>query len=211
MTVKLETWLDELATHAPGASIPAMEQALQSALKDFLLRSGAFAKEIPGVLLRKDRPTYTLSKQPEGPIIFLYELFYKGRTLSFVPAENWLRLQPNAGEPTHFRRYVDEPLRFTVWPTPSADLPERVIPYVAFGYGIKCQEYLPDLFSTHWYEYILSGAIFKLCSQQNKPYSDATLAQVHAKLFRAGIATARDQARKQFTRSETPFVFPKWA
>lgn len=213
MAIQLSDWYDELAVNVPGATVAGMEQALQKTLADFLRRSGAFSKDIPSIALRAARSTYTISKQPEGPIILVHDFFFRGRPLAFIDQVQWmsLDLDRTAEAPWGVRRYIDEPLRFTVYPTPEADLTDRVTPYVSFGYSSTCQDYLPDFFATQWYEVILSGAIFRLCSQQGKPYTDATIAGLHGRKFTAGIATARDQASKQFTKAETPFRFPTWA
>lgn len=55
-----------------------------------------------------------------------------------------------------------------------------------------------DLWSS-WFETILSGTLYRLYGQPAKPYSSPTLAQLHAGLYRRGVAMARDTAKRGFS------------
>ena len=212
MSLQISTWYDEIAVNAHGASLPGIEQALHSAIAEFLRRSGAYAKAITPMDIKADRQTYIISKQPEGPILFIHGVFYKSFPLQFTDAFSWERRKDaSVGTVYRFRAYVDDPYKFTVYPTPSVDENDALTPYVAFGYDKRCNEYIPDIFSTQWYDVILSGALYRLMAQPNKPYTNPVLSAMHGRMFRQGIATARDQARKQFVVTDTPISFPAWA
>jgi len=212
MTIKLSTWHDELMVNVAGAPMGAIKLALDKAIAEFLRKSGAYAMEIPGIRLRPGHADYTIPKQPQGPILFIYGMYFEGRPLKALTVEQWLTYPTSQGDmPFHYRRYLNEPNRFTLSPTPMTATTSLIVPHVAFGYSPGCTENFPEQFESQWYDTILSGAIYRLCAMPGKPYTDATVATLHAKLFRTGIATARDQARKLFVRDEVPFRFPKWA
>lgn len=66
-----------------------------------------------------------------------------------------------------------------------------------------------DLWSS-WFETILAGTLYRLYSQPAKPYSSPLLAQVNSSIYRRGIASARDTARRGFTAGR-PVGFPYFA
>lgn len=210
MTVTVSSWYDELLVHAPGASIGGMQQALDSALAEFLRRSGAYVKDLSGISLRAGKEHYYIPQPSEGPVLFVHALMFNQKPLRPLMIPQWQARTVATGVPTHFRRYLDDANKFSVSPVPVDDT-GVVYPYVAFGYNPELRDHLPDLFKLQWYDAILDGALYRLCSQQNKPYSDPTMALVRGKSFRAAIAQARDEARKQFTTMETPWRYPAWA
>ena len=67
-----------------------------------------------------------------------------------------------------------------------------------------------DLWTTYW-EALLSGALYRLCMQPGKPYSDLQAASVHAKLYRSGIASARADAQAHHLRDGSEWSFPYFA
>lgn len=212
MTVGVSLWTDEVLVHAPGATVAGVEQAVKGAIAEFLRRSSAYVLDLPGIRLRAGRADYQIPGPSEGPILFVHQLVFRGRPLGSMAIPQWLqRATGDAGMPVGFRRYLNDPTKFTVTPTPIEDFGDLVYPYVAVGFNPECADHLPDMFRTHWYDIIRAGALYRLCSQQTKPYTDATVAITSARLFSSGIAQARDEARKQFTTSETDWCYPKWA
>ena len=206
-----DIWFDEVAVNAPGVSRDGMTLAINGAISEFFRRSGAYAKAIPDIRIVAGRDTYIIPKQEEGPILYIHAVFYDNRPLPFADGLSWERLSPGTGAPRLFRAYVDDPYKIRVHPTPTESDTDGLTPYVAFGFDPACQPNLPAMVTTQWYDVILSGAIFRLAAQPRKPYTDATLAGLHGRLFRAGIATAREQARRQFVGADEAFFFPAWA
>jgi hypothetical protein len=213
MAVEVSRWYDEVAVHASGASIKGMEQAIKSAIGEFMRESAAFTVELPGITLRENKDTYYIPPPQEGPIILLHAMFYQGRPLVPKTTLEWLHLPtPDAADaPIMFHADIADNSKIVIAPKPSVTLEDKLIPYVALGYSPTCRSSVPDVFCRQWYDVILDGALQRLMMQPNKPYTNAQMAIYHARRFRSGMFTARDRARKQFTQQETPFQFPKWA
>lgn len=209
-TVSLDAWTDEVLVNAPGASQEAVQFAVERAVAEFLRRSGAWFEELPSFALRVNKVDYYLDTGGLGPILFVHQLTYNGVPLKpYTSSMN--TPSGTAIAPQGWRGYLKEPAKVTIYPTMSATPEHEVVPFVSVGYSPECRERLPDIFMSHWYDTVLSGAVSRLLSQQNKPYTDATLALFHGKRFSAGIATARDMGRRQFMSVDESFTFPFWA
>ena len=55
-----------------------------------------------------------------------------------------------------------------------------------------------DLWST-WFEYVLSGCLYRLYLQPGRSYSNPKLAEYHYKRYRAGVASARDTSGRGYS------------
>lgn len=67
-----------------------------------------------------------------------------------------------------------------------------------------------EVWST-WFEAILAGTVYRLCSQPAKPYSSPELARLNAALYNRGKQQARDTARRGFTDGGGNWRFPYFA
>jgi hypothetical protein len=68
-------------------------------------------------------------------------------------------------------------------------------------------EFDPLLFQ-QWFETILDGILYRLMVQPAKPYSNAQMAQFHAKMWKAGCNRARVVATKDYTNGPGRWAFP---
>jgi hypothetical protein len=67
-----------------------------------------------------------------------------------------------------------------------------------------------DVMTTYW-ETLLSGALYRVFMQPGKPYSDLNASQIHAKINRSGIASARANAQAGHVREGSSWFFPYFA
>lgn len=67
-----------------------------------------------------------------------------------------------------------------------------------------------DIWTTYW-ETLYSGACYRLHMQPGKPYSDLPSAQLHARIYRSGIASARADAQAHHLREGASWSFPYFA
>jgi len=118
------------------------------------------------------------------------------------------------GWPKFFKTQNERPGSVQLIPTLKGDqaAKEGFVPWVALTFPrTYIGNSVPVIFERQWYEAILDGTLSKLLSQQDKPYTNPTLATYHARRFRNEIAKGRDMARHQFNNSETGWSFPAWA
>lgn len=118
------------------------------------------------------------------------------------------------GWPAYFKTLNERPGAAQIIPPLAGNMAagEGVVPWVSLGFPRQIlANSIPVVFERMWYEHILDGALSRLMSQQDKPYTNPQLGAYHTKRFRNGIAEARDSAMKQFNNSESGWVFPRWA
>ena len=118
------------------------------------------------------------------------------------------------GWPASFTAYNERPGAIEVLPSlaGNTDEGEGIVPWVSLIFPREFVENsIPDIFQRMWYDHILDGAVSKLMSIQDKPFTNPQLAAYHARRFRNGMAQARDMAMRQFTDTERGWQFPKWA
>lgn len=64
---------------------------------------------------------------------------------------------------------------------------------------------------TNYFDCLLNGALSRLYMQPAKPWSDLRAMQLHAQLYRAGVASARAEAQAGHVREGTSWSFPYFA
>lgn len=67
-----------------------------------------------------------------------------------------------------------------------------------------------DVMTTYW-EGIMSGVLYRLFMQPAKPYSDLNAAQIHGRLYRSCIASARGDAQAWHVRDGSSWQYPYFA
>jgi hypothetical protein len=105
------------------------------------------------------------------------------------------------------------PSKVTIYPTPAAgmaDMPMKLL--VSCTYDDADCHVPPEEVQTQFYDFVLDGALGRIMSIPKKPWSSPVHAQYHLRRFRAGIAEARDMAKRSWGLSESGFHFPQgWA
>jgi hypothetical protein len=127
------------------------------------------------------------------------------------PRGSWAGIE---GWPKVFKTQNERPGSIQLIPTLKGDQAnkEGFVPWVALTFPrTYVGDSVPVVFERQWYEAILDGCLAKLLSQQDKPYTNPTLATYHSKRFRNSIAKATDMARHQFNSSEQGWSYPAWA
>lgn len=67
-----------------------------------------------------------------------------------------------------------------------------------------------DVLTKYW-EAIVSGVLHRLYMQPGKPYSDLNASQIHGRLYRSGVASARGDAQSWHLRDQASWQFPYFA
>lgn len=211
---------DEVVIHVPGAASGVIKLATEATLREFFVVSGAFTKELPPVSIRANVADYYLDPQPDGEILYIHAMAYPvGDRYKFLKPLTQqaarARVHAPSAIPLAFSSYVDYPGKFTLQPVVTEDLKHALVPFCAMtikrGRCLEDDFQIPVWMLRYWKDHFVSGILGRLFSIPDKPYTNSIQSQYHLRRFRAGMAQARDAARRQFTDAETPFTFPRWA
>lgn len=220
-TTPISIWLDEVMTSCPGASQAAYYQAFRAAVREFCVVSGAWIRELSPIDIRAGKKDYYLDPQPNATVLFINSIMIKtqndedgvySRYLHPVqtPAVRAQHRPPSEG-PWGFYCDPEVPGKFTLTPEVTIDIPDAMIPTVSLTMPTSQCDILPMHFARYYFDILLDGTLSKLMSQQDKPFTNLMTGQYHARRFRAGMARARDESRKQHAMVETKFSYPAWA
>lgn len=217
--VSIDVWADELAVMMPGLVKNAAHQALGATLREFCAVSGAWTRMLDPVPLVSGQSWYSLNPQLDATVLYIRAVGYAtedntGGITKFLqplqaPHHETREAQPS-NTPYGFIGDAEIPGRFKLVPVLADAQNATVVPFVVLGPLIPFDLQAPAHFQQVHFDVILDGAASKLMSQQDKSYTNVIMARYHGQRFRAGMATARDMARKQFTSADTDFRFPSW-
>lgn len=218
--VDINIWADELGVIMPGLLQAAAKQAIGATLREFCAVSGAWIRRLDDILIVSGQDWYTLNPQSDAQVLYIQAVGYANADAEDGQITKWLtplqepRYNARVGTPTNtpwgFAGDPEIPGRFKLVPVVATASTETLIPFVVLGPMVPFDEKAPAHFQQVHFDVILEGAAAKLMSQQDKPYTNIVMARYYGQRFRAGMATARDMARKQFTSADTDFRFPSW-
>lgn len=197
-------WDDELFASLPGATTDLVKLQLQSTIRDFCRRSGAWIVDST-LNIKADRSTYDFSKISQGEAVM---------TMAVIIDEAYKSLAdvfPATG--ISYRGsyvYSTKPGVLVVEPTPTKDIDNAFTVSIAYMPIYDATSY-DDLFGTLWYDYILDGVKARMMSMPGKPFSNLQLAAIHQRMYKSGISNARDTARRRFSMAESTWRYPGWA
>jgi len=204
-------WRDDLLIRIPGCDPTVIESEFVGCLREFYKKSGAWIEELE-LTLRNGKQTYTVSPNGNNRK-FLNVLHVKfGTTRPIRPTSSKPSLIPTLSGTSRFVPWMERPDRMWVFPKPADTLTMSVVVTgtCTFVDG-KC--HVPEArVIDNFYEPILDGTLGRLMMHVKKPWSSPKNATYHLRRFRAGIADARDEARRSWGMSESQFAFPQdWA
>lgn len=220
--VDFNLWADELGVMLPGLTEMAAKQALGATFREFCVVSGAWVREIDPISIVADQATYEINPLSDATVLYIMAISYQpeqtdtnNRYSRFLQPSQEMYSRSRAAapgsQPWGYVGNAEVPGQFTLVPTVGTNIADSLIPYVALGPINPFDGMFPASFQTYHFDKILTGAAARLMSYQDKPYTNLMVSQVYHKRFRAGMAEARDMARRQFTSAENDFVFPYWA
>jgi hypothetical protein len=179
---------DTIQSQLPGATLAAIELALENAIEEFCYRSTYFRERVfwqmaPGVRLLTIDP------------------YDRNLETIYITAQEGLldyRVAPPA-------TLVDEQIPL------AARTGWALIILKPRSFAAVKRGAVAALF-TNWWEVMLDGVMGRLYGQPAKPWSSPQLAQYHGTRFRQGISRARDQAERGNSAQQSRFRnFPYFA
>lgn len=188
----LERLMDNARVHLPGAIDDALKLELFNTLNEFFSASRSWMDEIR-VRARPDKTVYILATDEAGTPCSLVSLVNASNSpvAATMPMPGELRLRY---APSQEETYTATVALTTVDPEDHDGYPQ-----------------MPEWTLTQYYDGVLAGLLSKMFLQPAKPYSNERLSVLYGRKFRAAIATAAGEARRQHLYGGQRWRFPVFA
>lgn len=213
----IDDLFDTLFPMLPGATAPAVKSTAEAVLREFLGDSASWRVRTDPFTLKAGKEDYYLSPPAaNSQVLHAHALFFNNEgTWKPIPVvnERVLRSTPLAvsSMPMYFCGNATEPGKITVRPVVGSDVPGALQAEVSLTINSPWNGQIPGFIGHFWREVLVDGIAGRMMMQQDKPYTNLGNAQYHLRRFRAGIARARDAARRQNTEANSIVQFPRWA
>lgn len=210
MAVDISAWTNELRVKVAGLTLDVAELEIKAAIREFYNKSGLWVETLEGLGTTAAVNTLDLSAAAvlDGhDATVLYVGYIKYDSL-YLKAQHQLDSTLVGSTPTQF--YMNQAGVARLIPTPAATVANIIKAEVILAPAFTT-DVAPDDAGNVWFDEILDGILGKIYLHPGKLYTNPASAQYHLRRFRQGIATARDTARRRYTRTENSWVFPAWA
>jgi hypothetical protein len=199
MSTSLDLWKAQLLAELPGATWEFVQLKLKSVIDSFYAKSGSWIAELPAINIKADKPTYKLNPQAHTVVMHVLQASWGGQTY-----------YPRHREASGNTFSVPSNGVIELDTTPTEDVTRGLEVTAMLKPMPGCEEF-PDDLGNVWYEVIRYGVLGEMQSMAQKPWTDKAESVVNRRRFMAGVAEARDVARKGYARIDAPVVFPPWA
>jgi len=205
--------VNTVASQVPGVVQHHIELQFRNTVRDFLLRSNSW-REVIGVTTRANKKEYLLDPVDQNSQVNYVLSVYKGglplRPIGFSPVPDEAFFESESGTTNQY--YVKETNTLGLQPTPrsDSDTPKNIQVLVSLLVrpGIVA---VPDYLATHFFDGIVSGILYRLMNQPNKPYTSTTLAKANRTTYFSEVNRARDEADRFWTTGPSAWRFPGFA
>lgn len=214
-SVLYTTLLPEVAPHANGAPEPIVINAIRNACIEFCERSWCWQIDTPPMAVANKVQDYGLvaSLPSQSAIASIMYGYFNGKPIDPITKE-----EVNLKFPNWKTQLGQKPMRYlagdvmtkvSLIPIPNTNLPTggttSVVPDgLFFTLALKptrASTGLPDFIVERYLEDIANGAIFRMAAIPGRGWSNANMALARKKLFDDGIANARQDSSKSYTRA----------
>lgn len=208
--------LSEVSPHANGAPEPIVVNAIRNACVEFCERAWCWQVDTTPFALAKNVQDYPLDTSllpAQSAIAEIMYGYYNGKPVDPITKE-----EVNLKFPNWKTQTGQAPMRFlagdvmtkvSLIPIPNVNVPTggttTVIPNgLFFTLALKptrASTGMPDFIVEKYLEDLANGAIFRMAAIPGRAWSNANMALARKKLFDDGIANARQDSSKSYTRA----------
>lgn len=200
--IGFDLFFTAIAPRAPGASDIAIENALRDAAIEFCVESLVWtAWSDPSPVLANINE-YDIDVPRDADVTRVLMVQIEGHTIDPVPFDSMDSLYNNwraiKGRPNLYTQ--DDPTVLRLVPTPSERMPAALTYRCAFQPTATAQT-LPDILFRRYREAVAAGALYRLLSTPDKPYTNPELAAMHYTRFQDAMTDAGIDQFKNFGRA----------
>lgn len=186
-----------------------MDQALVDAAVGFCEGTLALRETLDNFYTAPGQAEYDLDAPVGQEVARVLAVTMGGRSLTLAPKEQVHLLPASSGSPTHAHVVRDgDALLLVLSPTPDA---VELVKVTAALRPPRSATQLHDALFTRWAGGIAAGALVRILSVPNQPFSDPQAAMYYAGIERMSLSSARvegsyDHVRGQMRITQRPFA-----
>lgn len=206
--MSITTWKDLMLPRLPGALSNVVEGEITQTVYNFCRESTAWRDMIYAVDIDiNDREVeLTYGDGTEANVSGVLRVYYSNKQLSQYSHAPW---ETSSSAPMGFTSKPDDPSVIVLSTIPSTAITGALDAYVYLE-PVNPTDALPSVILNEFWEIVFDGALGRMYSHPEKPYTNPTLAQYHLRRYRNGTRRARDQANRGFTGNAQNWVFPSF-
>lgn len=208
-----DIWFSSIMAQTPGATTELIELELANALRTFCTQSFAWQEELgpytavagETLNLNEDGTATggTYAEALSAQVVQVLELEVDDVWGHSVNHRDAVDNTTNSVS----GYYMSQPNLVVFQPAFSTTKTDAVYVRAALA-PVDCDIDLPDYFKSHFFDYVLYGALSKILQHPKKPYTDTMTAGRYAAMFRNGIGQAKYLAKNKFGTSDPQWKFP---
>lgn len=206
--MEISAFLPEVYLDAPGVPEPVALNALRNALRELCVVSRAWSTELDPIAIVSGQVLYDLDCPYGSEATAIISATQGTTALAVTTIHDLNRTDSGWRDRTGEALWavIFDPGNVRVYPTPSADQDDPLLVRVSLRPTLDASA-CDDLMG-RYSEYLVAGALARLKTIPNKPWSDREAVGVHQAQFRYGINRAASDVFKGFS-GESLTVTPR--
>lgn len=195
-------WLDETMPDLPGALQAMVINAIRNSAIEFCEKTDIYIYQHPAIDAVLNTPTYAFVPPASTLVAKVLQVFYNGLELipktpdelkSIYGIWNSTDWRDRTGAPRYYTQDDERNIRLV--PMPDASLTGAIKLRVSLK-PTRASTTIEDRIYEEYLEAIKYGALYRMKSLLNKPYSDPNGAVASFNLFNQSVDAAKDKASK---------------
>lgn len=200
MSTAFEAFFPEVLPHVKGCATIVAANAIRNTVIDFCEKTRIWRETLPGITVLVDVKSYAISPPANTRIIEVVSAAIDGAPIDPASANDMDRDQPGWRETGAAQSYTMEDAETLLLSSkPAASTGTGLVLRVALKPTRAASECADVLFED-WLPQIAAGALFRLMTTRDQPYTDPAAAALNKAIYDAGINEALDRARQGHAR-----------
>lgn len=210
----LSAFLSRLSPLVPACPEPLAYQALVDSARDFCTQTEVIEEYLPAATLEDGTAQYELDMVAGVELVRVKRVWLDGTQIPMLPAA--LRASQknyDPGQSSGTPRYacVVERDMATVVPTPDANAEGMQLSVLAVTRPVLDARVVNDALLLDWGESIVHGAVSRLASNPNVPFSNLDQAMISGAKYMAGVSAARMERNRGRVAGHMTMRGPKFS
>lgn len=207
MSAAFEAFFPEVLPHVKGCAAIVATNAIRNTVIDFCERTRIWRETLPGTAVVAGQKSYPIAPPTDTRVIEVVSASIDGSAIFAASADELDRSQPGWRTGGAAQSYtVEDAETLLLSSSPEASTGAGLVLRVALKPTRAASECADVLFED-WLPQIAAGALFRLMTTRDQPYTDPAAAKLHGSIYTAGLNDALERVRQGHARVQA-FVRP---